>query len=89
MAAIDSCFARYDLPVTFTRAQRCALGHSLVGKRVEIPVHYNMWMRGARFGYVASVGPDAEYVKVKLDHPQARKQLKVWRIDFEYMKEIK
>ncbi|MDE2020565.1 MAG: hypothetical protein KGJ13_09540 [Patescibacteria group bacterium] len=59
---------------------------ALVGKRVEIPVHYDMWMRGARFGEVQSVGKDGAFVKVKLDHPQARKQLKVWRLDFDYMR---
>jgi hypothetical protein len=59
---------------------------SLVGKRVEIPVHYDTWARGARFGRVISVGPNARYVRVKMDHPQVRQHLKVWRIDFDYMK---
>lgn len=62
------------------------------GQRVEIPVHYDMWMRGARFGVVRSFHRGepgiSAYVKVKLDHPQARKQLKVWRLDWPYMKRV-
>ena len=64
--------------------------HPLVGKRIEIPVHYDMWMRGACFGEVRSYHPGSEghsaYVKVKLDHPQARKQLKIWALDWDYCK---
>jgi hypothetical protein len=62
------------------------------GTRVEIPVHYDRWMQGARFGVVTVYrhGRDgqSDYVKVKLDHPQVRKQLKVWRHDWPYMKRI-
>lgn len=57
----------------------------LVGKRVEIPVHYDMWMRGARFGTVTSVGKDCAFVRVKLDM-LPHKRLKVWRIDLPYIK---
>jgi hypothetical protein len=64
----------------------------LVGKRVEIPVHYNMWMRGARFGKVTGWrnGKDGQsaYVFVKLDHPQAKRSLKVWALDWDYMKVV-
>ena len=65
---------------------KLAQARALVGKRVEIPVHYDLWMRGARFGQVRSVGRDGEFVKVALDHPQVRRQLKIWRIDYDYMK---
>lgn len=32
-----------------------AQARQLLGKRIEIPVHYDMWMRGARFGQVTAI----------------------------------
>jgi hypothetical protein len=65
-------------------------GKALVGQRVEIPVHYDMWMRGARTGAVTQYrqGKDgiSDWVYVKLDHPQAKRYLKVWALDWNYMK---
>lgn len=58
---------------------------SLVGKRVEIPVHYDLWMRGARFGVVTSVGKGGAFVRVRMDHPQVRKLARIHRIDFDYI----
>ena len=62
----------------------------LIGKRVEIPVHYDMWMRGARYGTVTMYRRgrvnQSDYVYVKLDHPQAKRSLKIWHHDWEYMK---
>lgn len=46
------------------------------GMRVEIAPHYDLWMRGARFGVVRKVYTDArgiELVAVRMDHPQVRK----------------
>jgi hypothetical protein len=64
--------------------------HPAIGSRVEIPVHYDMWMRGARMGVVTAFrngqSGQSDYVLVKLDHPQAKKSLKVWRLDWDYMK---
>jgi len=65
-----------------------AQARELLGKRIEIPVHYDMWMRGARFGEVTRIGKDAAFVYVKMDHPQARRRVKLWRIDYEYAKLI-
>lgn len=63
---------------------------SLVGKRVEIPVHYDLWMRGAQHGtvrsYHAGAPGQSAYLKIKLDHPQVKRQLKVWALDWDYMK---
>lgn len=63
----------------------------LIGKRVEIPVHYDMWMRGARFGVVTAYRKPkpngySDCVLIKLDHPQAKRRLKVWRLDWPYMR---
>lgn len=62
----------------------------LIGKRVEIPVHYDMWMRGARTGIVTSAQQGkngySAFVRVKLDNNHTKKLLKVWRLDWEYMK---
>ena len=65
---------------------KLAQARALKGKRIEIPVHYDTWMRGARFGTVKSVGRDGECVTVEMDHPQIRKLLKVWRMDFDHVK---
>jgi hypothetical protein len=61
---------------------------NLRGKRIEIPVHYDLWMRGARFGLVTAIGKDAAFVYVKMDHAQVKKRLKLWRIDYDYAKTI-
>ena len=47
----------------------------LLGKRVEIGPHYDLWMRGARFGKVHSVyvRNGRTLVAVKMDHPRVRK----------------
>lgn len=75
---------------TWSKPHQFLDGRDLVGKRVEIPVHYDMWMRGARFGKVTGFrngkpGQSA-YVFVKLDHPQATRSLKVWSLDWAYMR---
>ena len=63
-----------------------------VGKRIEIPVHYNAWARGARFGVVtawrrggADRSRQTDYISVKLD-AIPNKRLKIWRMDIEYAK---
>ncbi|QWY83405.1 hypothetical protein [Rhizobium phage RHph_X3_9] len=66
--------------------ERLQYAKSLVGKRIEIPVHYNMWMRGARFGTVTSVGKDGAFIRVRMEHAQVRNKLKVWRIDYDFIK---
>ncbi len=62
----------------------------LLGKRVQIPVHYDMWMRGARFGTVTGYrngkSGQSDFLYVKMDHPSVRRSLKVWRPDWEYMR---
>lgn len=62
----------------------------LIDKRVEIPVHYDLWMRGARLGRVVSrhrgkAGVSA-YLRVQMEHPQVRRSIKVWALDIDYMK---
>lgn len=49
-------------------------------RRVEIPVHYDLWMRGARYGTVVSSNKD--FIKV-------RRLVKIPRADFEYLKEVR
>lgn len=63
----------------------------LLGKRIEIPVHYDLWMRGARYGMVTrfcKAGPNdrSDYLLVKMDHTGVKKSLKMWRVDWEYAK---
>jgi hypothetical protein len=70
--------ARYDGERPFT-----------IGQHIEIPVHYDMWMRGARFGRVVSYhdgGPGrSAFIKIKMDHPQVKRLFRVWRIDWDYV----
>jgi hypothetical protein len=61
-----------------------------IGQRIEIPVHYDMWMRGARFGEITAFrhgkpGQSDHYL-IKMDHPQIRRRLKLWRGDWEFAK---
>lgn len=62
------------------------------GQRIEIPVHYDAWMRGARMGTVTGFrhqqpGKSAFYY-VRLDHPAYRKSLKLWVHDVPYCKAV-
>lgn len=63
---------------------------ALVGTRVEIPAHYDLWMRGARFGKIVSAhhGRGTPYLRVQMDHPQVKHPIKIWARDFDYMKEL-
>lgn len=61
------------------------------GTRVEIPVHYDAWMCGARFGEVRGFRRgkpgQSDYLLVRMDHPQMQRRcLKLWRIDWDYAK---
>lgn len=64
----------------------------LIGQRIEIPVHYDLWARGARFGVVTGFRNgkpgQSSYVLVKMDHPQVKRRLKLWRLDWDYAKLI-
>lgn len=55
-------------------------------RRVEIPVHYDLWMRGARLGTV--VEANRNFIKVRMDHPQVRRLVKIPAADFEYVKDV-
>jgi hypothetical protein len=62
-----------------------------IGDRIEIPVHYDWWMRGARYGVVTSTRGGktgiAAYAYVKLDAlPTNARRLKVWAMDWSYCK---
>ncbi len=61
-----------------------------IGDRIEIPAHYDLWMRGARFGKITSFrhGKDgqSDYYLVQMDHPQVKRRLKLWRLDWDYAK---
>lgn len=57
--------------------------HSLLGTRLEIPAHFDLWMQGARFGKVTSAAKDGSHVLVKMDHPQVRNRVKIGEADFD------
>ena len=62
----------------------------LVGHRVEIPAHYDLWMRGARFGLVTAFRRGriglSHYVLVQMDHPQVRRAIKLQESEWDYLK---
>jgi len=64
----------------------------LIGKRIEIPVHYDLWAQGARFGRVTAfrIGKagSSDYLLVKMDNPRVKRRLKLWRLDWDYIKVI-
>ena len=53
--------------------------------RIEIPTHYDLWMRGARFGEVVSRRKDGSWM-VSMDHPQVRRHVRVPLADQEFCK---
>jgi hypothetical protein len=61
-----------------------------IGKRVEIAPHYDLWMRGARFGTVKrvylgdSVNP-RERLAIRMDHPQVKRLATVYADDVTYL----
>lgn len=63
----------------------------LVGRRIEIPVYYDVRVKvGERFGTVTvfrygKVG-QSDYVFVRMDHPGIKQAIKLWRPDWEYCK---
>ena len=63
---------------------------NFIGKRIEIPVHYDLWMQGARYGLVTSfrngTKGSSDYLLVKMDHPQVKRRFKLCRMDWEYAK---
>lgn len=61
-----------------------------IGAHVEIPVHYDAWMQGARSGVVIGYREGkpglSACLLIKLDHPSIKRRLRVWRLDWEYMR---
>ena len=62
----------------------------LIGTRIEIPVHYDLWMQGAQTGTITAFRRgkpgESDHYLVKMDHPEVKKRLKLWRLDWEYVK---
>lgn len=78
--------------MTVDQAETAA--RALLGKRIEIPVHLDTWMRGARYGKVTRIvwstnGAGeriAVGVSVRMDNPAVRRSVPVWAGDFDYVK---
>lgn len=49
------------------------------GTRVEISPHFDLWMRGAKYGTVVKIVSDE--VHIKMDHPQVKRIVKAWKYD--------
>jgi hypothetical protein len=52
---------------------------------IEIPVHFDLWMRGARTGKIYDTMKDGTW-RVKMDHPQVKNLVKIPPADQEYCK---
>ena len=64
---------------------------TLVGDRVELSPHLDLWMRGARFGVIAwqsTRHKPGEYAtfKVRMDHPQIKRLVTVQIADLAWIK---
>ncbi len=55
-----------------------------VGSRVEIPVHYDLWMQGAKFGVVKRIRDGIIYIK--MNHWQLKKQIQIPIEDEQYFR---
>ena len=60
----------------------------LINKRIEIPIHFDMWMRGARYGWVTSINRRGRYIRVKMDHPHVSRRVHIPFMDLAYIKVI-
>jgi hypothetical protein len=59
--------------------------------RIEFPVHYDIWMRGARYGVVTAMRHSrngrSAYASVKvISLPAKARRVKLWWPDFRYAK---
>ncbi len=83
--------AKIDVLAIFNALRGKSAPH--VGDHIELPVHYDMWMRGARYGRVtarrAGKPGRSAYVSVKVDAlPHNARRVKVWALDWEHCKQI-
>ncbi len=53
----------------------------VAGVRVEISPHFDLWMRGARFGTVKKITPISGIAHVRMDHPHVKKIQKFSVVD--------
>jgi len=53
--------------------------------RIEIPVHFDLWMRGARFGVITRTTRAGVWL-VRMDHPQVRRLVRIAPADQAFCK---
>ena len=54
-------------------------------RKIEIPVHFDLWMQGATTGEIVNVKKDGTWV-VKMDHPQVKHRVYIKPEDQEFCK---
>lgn len=57
----------------------------LGAKHIEIPVHFDLWMQGARTGWVHSIRKDGIWL-VRMDNPRVKKLVWIGVEDQPYCK---
>lgn len=55
--------------------------------RIKIPAHFDLWMRGARYGTVIRVDKNSVW-HVKIDHPQVKRIVKIGPHDQDYCRAV-
>ncbi len=53
--------------------------------KIEIPVHFDLWMQGATTGKITSVKKDGTWM-VKMDHHQVKRRVAIAPADQEFCK---
>ena len=57
----------------------------LGAQRIEIPVHFDLWMQGARTGWIHDRRKDGTWL-VAMDHPQVKRLVRIEPADQQYCK---
>lgn len=52
---------------------------------IEIPVHFDLWMQGARTGWISDTLADGTWL-VRMDNPRVKKLVRIGKDDQHYCK---
>ena len=83
--------AEHDRPVLRNATLGDVHRYSIIGCEIELPVHFDLWMMGARHATVTSARHArdglSEYVYVRVHAlPTKHKRIKISKLDWDYCK---
>jgi hypothetical protein len=58
----------------------------VIGRRVELKPHLDLWMRGARFGTIEHWEYSLRMLYIRLDHPHIKNLVRLHRDDVIFLK---